>query len=433
MLLCLQFPLADARGFVADTRRLSTPQWQLPEFGTDFVRYIGPLRRRKAGPLQGWVSENTIADARRALQFTSLALALENDFTQPVHGAFRRFLCDGLTLGKFEVGLDNWDWLRARAAQLNVNLETLVSAALRLPVKVSDPPGPATAVDLGAAGPALASLYCAASTSQDKGAPFEPANWWVRAGQPIVLAQYRTDAEPISLPAHARDVALGDAAVLGKLRLSHFYVPFQGKDIRVWALGYASKASLETVRRLRVYLTRLHAEHECLRLILRSVSRKQLVVAQGEYAENFQRYINEATRRVSRLEDKPQGLLGAAVPEIAEVVRASDNPFDSAEREQLYQALDGLNMRPNVDRKLRDYADQWWDRAKFRDAMVSAFRLEDIELICDDLHIQYDDIPHETLTKAVMRLIEYCEQRDRRQELVERCQHYRPARQWTAF
>jgi hypothetical protein len=441
MLLCIQFPLSDLRGFIADTGRLSAPQWQLPEPGTDFVRYFGKLERRKDGPLQGWVSENVIADARRAVRFPAQALSLHGD--PPRHDftcAFRRFLFDALATGKYEVGLCNW--AHTQSAPDTWQLEPLVHALLRLPVQVPNPPGKAVSCELGSAGQPLAALYRTASTISPKKQPVQPAGWWVRAGQPIVLVEYRSDEEHLELPAYASPIDLGDAAgaaagaaasaaAAGSLTLSHFYITYKGNDIRVWALGYASKAARQTVRRLRVYLTRLHAEHQCLRIALRSLMRKQLSIEpRGDFSRKFQDYVNDATSHISQLAAKPQGLFGSDVPEIAEVVRASANPIDSAERESLLAAIDALDPELNIRRKMQGYTNQWWDRAAFALAMQQAFTLDEIKGICFDMSIDFDRFPPNGEPAVVRELILYCERNDRLPELIQRCKALRPDEKW---
>src|SRR5882757_8357601 len=70
MLLVVQFPFADMRGFLPNTvGRLSRPAWPIPEIGKDFIRSSGVIRRRRRGGAREWAGEEIHGDVAKVLRF----------------------------------------------------------------------------------------------------------------------------------------------------------------------------------------------------------------------------------------------------------------------------------------------------------------------------------------------------------------------------
>src|SRR3954453_11510330 len=109
MLIALQFPLADARCFLdTETHRLKTPAWPIPELYREFVRGFGGVSKRVRGGLEEWQGEGVYCDAARAIRF-QIAPGKPPEGARTLSGtsrvAFRRFLYDGNSVGRFEAGI----------------------------------------------------------------------------------------------------------------------------------------------------------------------------------------------------------------------------------------------------------------------------------------------------------------------------------------
>src|SRR5436305_2076496 len=99
MLLSIQFPLADSRPFLPMRKAmLPIPQWPVGTPDKDFVRCFGMIRRRRLGGLAGWVGENTVCEAGRALRLPNFRRTIRKEANQllpePIRQqlGFRRFL-----------------------------------------------------------------------------------------------------------------------------------------------------------------------------------------------------------------------------------------------------------------------------------------------------------------------------------------------------
>ena len=105
MLLSIQFPIADARRFLDKPERLGTPIWPHPSPDSEFIRFFGAIRNRPLGGLAGWIGEDPICKANRALLLSKNPSLIEGH--KPAHVAFRRFYFDGWAVGKYEIGFHN--------------------------------------------------------------------------------------------------------------------------------------------------------------------------------------------------------------------------------------------------------------------------------------------------------------------------------------
>src|SRR5579871_800218 len=106
MLFTMQFPFADCRRFApGPTGLIRHPSWPSP-LVKEFVRSFGGVRERLSGGVAFW-GENYVCDAHGAIGFkNSIPPFTASDGTKiPLEVAFRRLYCDGLAVGKFEVGL----------------------------------------------------------------------------------------------------------------------------------------------------------------------------------------------------------------------------------------------------------------------------------------------------------------------------------------
>ncbi len=359
MLISIQFPIADSRGFIRTTRRLSKPGWPLPTPDKEFVRTYGAIRIRPRGGLSGWVGENEICEATRSIRLSACLTVKSTDSATaiPLRVAFRRFFFDGLAAGKFELGLATKSRKSLTLSKRDIGV--LFERFLLLKVRIRQPNGAYIECPLFRAGKHLAHSYLTATTQI--GYPEHPEEWWVRAGSPLLFLAFGNRERVHYLPYFYRQVDLPDTYDFG---LHHCLVPLQGGTVRMWFLNEYDNKNTNfdsegrgAARRLRIYLQRLNAEHECLRLILRNVMAKTLSVVHGSDESNaLQHYFNESTKRIGILEAKSSDQFDQ---EICEIARESMNLLNPGQLDVLKRVLSSFDIRKNILRKVEKYAKLW--------------------------------------------------------------------------
>jgi len=352
MLITVQFPLADSRGFLErETYALEAPAWLTPLPGVDFVRSFGMVRRRPRGGLSGWLGEGVVCEANRALRFRLLQrYVIADDFKVLFRIAYKRFYFDGLAVGKFEVGIAaREDSDRPLTAK---QTEGLLYYVLRRPVAVPDPTGGEHLCELWQAGEALAELYRISTTETAVlEEPGVPQKWWVTAGEPVALLTHNVYEEEMQIPFLGRFVPLS-AFQAGNL--SYHRVPLDGRQIGLWVIGEEWQSNW--LRELRIFLLRLHAEREVFRRILRHLAVGRIdVQPRSEASKSLQYYLNEATRHISRLQDHSDD---RAAADTAELARSAEDFINPGERDALLQALEAIDVRKNIFRKVAGFVGQ---------------------------------------------------------------------------
>lgn len=342
MLLSIQFPIADARRFLNQAARLGSPGWPSPSPDYEFVRFFGAIRNRPRGGLAGWIGEDPICSANRALLLSKNPSVFEG--YKPTYVVFRRFYFDGWAVGKYEIGFHKR--LRASPAQF----KDLENQFLRLPVRIRNRTGTPINSELAQAGKHLARLYLMASTPTKRAVP-EKDEWQVRSGTPLLYMELQ-DPEDITIPKEAKSIELPNWP--SGLKLFHYGIPYRGGKIYMWILKHGTSVKQENMARaLRLYLLRLHAEHECLRLILQSIANKDIQITRGTASSSdLQLYLNKAIKRVTDYEVKT----GNVNQEIAEMARQSINIIRPG---QLDVLLENVNdYREYLRQIIEDYARQ---------------------------------------------------------------------------
>jgi len=71
--------------------------------------------------------------------------------------------------------------------------------------------------------------------------------------------------------------------------------------------------------------------------------------------------------------------------------------------------------------------------APLRDQMTQTFNKSELQNLCFDLGIAYDDLPSDTRTGLAQALISYCHERGRMFDLLNRCQKLRPHLVWHIY
>lgn len=311
MFVLVEFPIADMRNFLgAEARRLSRPLLPLARPEKEFVRSTGMVARRRKGGVKEWAGEELYVDAARAIRFDG-RLDLNRLGGAKLSGvpvrAIRRFYSDGV-VGRYQVGLglkvqssmsfpwvDQWDPLLRRLLEIRVHVQA--------------PGAMAKGSRLGAAGDLLAAHFLAATTCKAAADVKAPLKWWVSGGEPVMIVDYSD---------HPNFVPRGGCEIQGAedIALAYRRLEMGGFSCSTWFMANQG-ADPEVFRRFRVHLGRLHAERECLNLIIsRAFDDGSFSLDQhADRSDVLQQYLNDAIRAVQKSERfgiNQAGILDAA-------------------------------------------------------------------------------------------------------------------------
>lgn len=267
MYVTVLVPLVDVRPLLADaTYRDRLPRFPDPDrvYGresadhhrSNFIRGLGPLRPRLQGGAPPWLSESYYVDITRQLRVTrQRGDAMQRDgqdlTATPV---YRNFYTDGVA-GRVEVCFKVLGAGGARPHRPDKiwRLATVAPAWLR---GGSDQPGPIIGI-----GPAFARHLLRSTTS----AGARQESWWVRAGTPAIITE-------IPWQEQSRWHRRLDQ------RLVHQWVKASGVRASAWEMAQGNGFADE-FRRLRVHLSRLHADFVTMQVVLGLTQNGQLDLA----------------------------------------------------------------------------------------------------------------------------------------------------------
>ena len=322
MLLVVQHPIADLRPFVgAESGALGRPGWPSADPLHDYIRGAGRVRRRLRGGTEDWAGEDLYGDASRAIRFGD-RLGLQTFDIQEqsvrVRSSFRRFLSNG-TVGRFEVGLDlatdarDYLSVASRMVQIPVKLRSgqqvrLIDAGGKLAAQLLD--ATTRHVEPGK------SQARVAATQQTL--PSSVHRWWMAAGNPLMVVEFPSHERADVMPEAARPVAVDVADT----KLWHAWIRLGDGQYLTWLIQRGDDEN--AVRRLRINLSRLHAERECLRLVLQAMGASARLTVTEANSNGIQTYLNEAVHGLqaprrfgidqSPILDASMDAMGFAVP-----------------------------------------------------------------------------------------------------------------------
>ena len=231
MLLSIQFPLADSRGFVEGSGRLQKPGWPLPTPDQEFIHNYGAIRNRPRGGLVGWIGENQVCEADSSIRLRE-SLRLSSEI--PLRVPFRRYFFDGLAVGKLELGVATKS--RTTLTIKKDDLGILINKFLNLKVGIRLSGSEFAECKLGYAGKHLAQSYLTSTTGIIYQKELEM--WLIRPGTPLLFLDCYNDHDIISIPYFTKEVKL---SILKNIKLYYCLVPFNGGTIRMWFLDNLSK------------------------------------------------------------------------------------------------------------------------------------------------------------------------------------------------
>ncbi|MCL8381111.1 hypothetical protein [Xanthobacter aminoxidans] len=341
MLVVVQIPIVDLRGFTAESNRLPVPGWPAPEPDKDFLRAFGAIRRRPSGGLNGWLGEAAVCEAGRGLRFAgSLQRSLvtkSGDWKLRV--AYRRFFSDGVATGKFEIG---FDVRPVRSTGNLLRVDEVVAGLLKLPLSSEG----TIARSLGAAGGPLAQAYARATTSHV--ANPDAASRFVLAGRPAVVIEHNGRTLCVPNVARVMEAEGPDAptAIFWHQRLF-------AADVPVWFLPRPRGARLGPTREIRLYLCRFHAETEAIAKTFRAVSMGAIAPSpRSPQSDRLQRFLLNAFRHHRQVGKRLDSKTGLPFYEAALWHRDHALPgyYDS-----LLTAISAVNPRSSVQTAIEDY------------------------------------------------------------------------------
>jgi hypothetical protein len=154
-------------------------------------------RVSQKGGVGGWVGENSVCEARRALRFPRMPRSISfgglESASVSCKVAFRRFYFDGPAVGKFEVGIGV-----DSAEELDLNrkqVKDLITNFLRWPVCIPDGTTAPSVTPLLYAGRDLAKIYRYA-TLRTAGFAEQNEVWWIRHGTPLLFVTHASPECP---------------------------------------------------------------------------------------------------------------------------------------------------------------------------------------------------------------------------------------------
>jgi hypothetical protein len=351
VLVSVQFPIADARGFDADPRlRLSLPDWPdlATGIGRQYVNRFGPAVDRRRDPDLSYPDEAKFCLARRALRFQNCLRESQTstDFVA-VDCAFRRLLCDGTALTRTEIGF------RAKRGWLPVL--TTPDACLKLVTKICELPtfvgGESESRPMIRQGNALAELLARATTPSRENDLRQRASNLVEVGNPVLVVELDPEVAwqsgPPGFDRIASEKVRGCELYFGRVRT-------KSATVATWILRAGKDRALD--RLLRLCLLRLHAEQEVLDIMIKQVVRGRIPRALADVeersptvADRLDEYFNKTTRLLNR--EQWHGINQSAV---IEAFDAAESVVRVATRLGRIERYDGARLQ--VRRKLEDYA-----------------------------------------------------------------------------
>jgi hypothetical protein len=344
----LVFPFVDVRPFLSiATARLSVPTWPIPLPGKHFIRSTGPVRRRQRGGIDVWPGEDVFCDAPHALHFPSglprQVQAGRRGLRLSRRCVFRRYLTDGEAVSRYEVGFQFQQLNKSRSGLNGRECLELINSVCRLPVRVSPRNKMPVDCPLVRADKHLATHFLRATTQTHPASPDLPS-YWLEAGDTLLVIEYDSNEEIANLPRHSRLVRNLHSS---EVQLAHLRMNVEKCSIAVWLLGVdRTGVDLDYLRKLRLYLCRMHAERQAIKQVFRLLLLGRFKAdAFTPNSDRLQRFLLESARLLSRrMRD------GLPQSEMIDVVMQYEDYVSEGERETLLRSLS--HVRPNVLRNI---------------------------------------------------------------------------------
>ena len=397
MFILFQVPIVDSRSFTGENSfRVKFPAWTVPaaipevEKGKQhFIRSFGGVEKRSQGGAGEWAGEEYYCRAEGAIRFKdSLSKKLFGSKEKNIRldCAFRRFFCcdNHKIVSRLEVGFTRAGrWNSSLKSRITDSSPTILGAAdidqiitdiLDLPVciPISKIPDDQKSKEketytlLKEIGSLFAKKYFNATTSFQGLATEKLEKWWVTPGTLMLLIELGIKEDVLSgspstvkrdrgfkyeiqlpekLPKGMEKVDIGDIEGIQIYYLKRFK-----PSMDVWILLYPNGdlSTQKKLREIRLHLSRINAERECLKLIIKQILGGQIKakndttkVECSTVKENpLQENLFESNKRLSK--DKSYGI---AQRSLLEVLQKWDGDLHEGEYPDFLLALKGI--KPN--------------------------------------------------------------------------------------
>lgn len=344
MIMFLHYPITDLRLFQnVPTGALCRPLWPTPILYKEFIRSIGQIQPRKRGGVSGWIGEQYISTANRALPDIQIPEYVKNNIQVKICCSKRFFYFDGFISGKFEAAFI----LRAHRITGSLVIDDFMHYFLDTKISVRENGRNIKSAPVATAGKTLMNLYQRATTSRKFSDPIH--EHWFMAGIPCIVLYFDED-ELLDFPNNVQYFHLSKAENIG---IYHWHVQYGNNGVRIWAIKRLSNKKNNNARgaerSLRIALARLHIEYESLRAVLLSIGRGE--IKKNEDTEFLQYYINETTRHLFRFDN--QRMISVDCLDEHQLLLAS-LAFEKTNpgiKEGILKKLKAMNLRPNIYKK----------------------------------------------------------------------------------
>lgn len=251
------------------TGLIEAPDWKwLPIHGNEFVRELGAVRPRARNGIQPWSGEAFYVNSKAGLKFASVTQWCE-EIDGELKPVFRRYFSDGI-VGRLEVGvrtpwpLDPY----ATSGPIAVAVSTL-----RIPMTLRRS-APTPLLGLGER---FAAFFLKATTRTGASRrPEQVESWWSVAGSPVAVCELDLNELAPGVGLTARDRLANSAP--GSALVEQRWLTIDNVRVSVWFVVPSAATTPDVTRRLRIHISRLHAEHEAFRSVLRLCDRGRLDV-----------------------------------------------------------------------------------------------------------------------------------------------------------
>jgi hypothetical protein len=333
--LVAQIPIADSRPFLnVDSRKLKRPRFGSgisPYAPPDFLRGFGSLAERRRGLPSDWPAEDVFCHAARGIHVENTALqtlTVPKGTRRHFKVALRRYLSNGEAVSRPEVGFSRPPQRRTQAGFSASDVAALLRAVAELTIGVRTRGG-LVQRKLAMVGPLLAAQLLSGTTQwQDLPTDWQSRGWWVTAGRPLIIFEYRPreiDGLPRSvIRAHVDEP---------DIQLHHMSLGAKYGYAYVWLLRSPRSADPDRLRGLRLHLGRLHTEREVLSIVLSNIADHGLTLspAQDDPLKLFLEQADGFLRRESVYGFEQSVLLKAAY--------SADDLVNGQQRRSLLAAL----------------------------------------------------------------------------------------------
>lgn len=286
MFLALQFPFVDLREFLEEESGRLTRNADVSSCiaGEDFIRSSGDITYRRKKGVSEWAGEELYCRSKLALRFPNRLGEMQSvsgSVKATVVNTFRRFYSTG-PVARLEVALQldvqsesfnkvsalEWVGLLRDILHIPMHKRNLSRKNPSDSMQAIQSKKASKTVELIHARKDIAQHYLAATTNRKLEPPVKPQPWWYVPGTPALVIEVK---EGCSLPMvfphtrHVLDVPEASASIY------HARLEFDKKQsCSAWFMVMGD-GDPDAVRRLRINLTRLHAERECLHRVLANI------------------------------------------------------------------------------------------------------------------------------------------------------------------